>query len=507
MYCFVGTPNAQILAALSAGNVSANATNVIVRRNRREEAAFREREKKKASTSGFSICGASPMPVQFSSSIDYSTSDDECPTGGDHPHDDNDAGQLPAFSRSGFRAGIHLLCIGGEDHNLRIPFLLALRDRGFRITAAGTGDPAPFADAGLDYHLFHFDRFINPLADTTTLSSLAKLISDVRPDVVQSFDTKPNLLVPLAARNLPHVLVVRTINGLGLIYSSNSLTALALRQVYPALHRLAARSTALTIFQNSDDRAFFERFRMIGKGGSRLIPGSGVDTEGFDSTLATGPSRAELRQKLGLGASEVVITVTRITKQKGVLTLLAAAALVHKARPSVRFLLVGPRESEGSSAIEEDELDRHAAYVTAIGRRSDVPSLLGLADVFAFPTEYREGVPRVLLEAALAGLPIITTKMPGCSDVIRDGWSGWLVPPSRPDLLAERILNVLNHRELARVVAARASKFVRSEFGLQITAARYAQAYTELVDRSGQNGSRDLNGAAGGANQNRGAHS
>jgi len=72
---------------------------------------------------------------------------------------------------------------------------------------------------------------------------------------------------------------------------------------------------------------------------------------------------------------------------------------------------VGPRESEGPFAVTQAEIERHAPYVLAIGPRSDVPALLGVADVFAFPTEYLEGVPRALLEAAVAGRPIVTTRM------------------------------------------------------------------------------------------------
>jgi len=387
----------------------------------------------------------------------------------------------------------HLLCIGGEDHNLRIPFLLALRGRGFRITAAGTADPLPFLQSGIDYRAFRFERFVNPLADAAAIRTLTKLIAGVRPDIVQSFDTKPNLLVPVAARNLRDVLVVRTINGLGQIYSSRSLAALALRRIFPTLHRVAARSTALTVFQNREDQIFFESHRMIGKGASQLIPGSGIDIETFGRALATGVSRIELRRQLKLDKFEIVITVTRMTRQKGIPTLLEAAALVHEERPSVRFLLVGPRESEGPSAVTQAEIDRHAPYVIAIGKRPDIPALLRLADVFAFPTEYREGVPRVLLEAALAGLPIVTTNMPGCIDVIRDGWSGFLVPPRNPRFLAERILDLLREREAARVMGARAGLLVRKEFNLQITVARYAEAYTALMNASARNHPRKIN--------------
>jgi glycosyltransferase involved in cell wall biosynthesis len=362
--------------------------------------------------------------------------------------------------------------------------LLALRDKGFRISTAGTGNPIPFERAGLDYHPFHFARFVDPLSDWAALKAISKLIADVRPALVQCFDTKLNLLVPFAARGFRDVKVVSTINGLGWLYSSSSPMALGLRPVYRALQRLADRWTAVTVFQNRDDQAFFMRHRMVGRGGNVVIPGSGIDIERFERAGATGPSLAELREALGLGASEVVVTVTRMTRQKGIPTLLEAAALVHQHRPGVRFLLVGPRESEGPFAVTQAEIERHAPYVLAVGSRSDVPALLGLADVFAFPTEYFEGVPRALLEAAVAGRPIVTTRMPGCTDVIRDGWNGFLVPPRDPRLMAERILDLLRDREAAAAMGVRAAHLVKTEFNLKITVARYAAVYEDLARRA-----------------------
>jgi glycosyltransferase involved in cell wall biosynthesis len=377
----------------------------------------------------------------------------------------------------------HLLYVGGEDHYLRIPAMLALSDHGVRLTAAGTGDPGPFIKAGVNYRRFSFERFFNPLADWAAIKTFANLLVDVKPDLAQGFDTKPSFLLPLAARSIRDVQVIRTIAGRGWLYSSRSPLALTLRPVYRALHRLAARSTAATVFQNRDDLAYFERHGMVGRGGSRVIP-EAVDIEGFEQALARGPSTMRLREQLGLGASEVVITVTRMTRQKGIPTLLEAAALVHRSRPGVRFLLVGPRDSEGPLAVTQAEIDRHAPYVMAIGPRSDIPALLALGDVFAFPTEYREGLPRALLEAALAGLPIVATKIPGCAEVIRDEWNGFLVPPRSPDLLAARILHLLRDRETGRAMGSRAAERVRREFGLAAIVARQAELYAELISRS-----------------------
>ena len=380
----------------------------------------------------------------------------------------------------------HVLYVGGEDHDFRIPFMLLLRQHGFRVSAAGSGDPAPFAQAGIDFHRFDFKRFVNPLADLAAVRSLSRLLARVRPDIVQTCDTKPGLLVPLAARGLPGVQVVRTVNGRGWLYSSHSPLALTLRPIYRALHRLAARSTAATVFEIHDDQTYFDSHRMTGTRGGRVIPGAGTDVEGFERALAAAPPPAQLRDELGLGTSEVVMTVTRMTREKGIPTLLKAAALTHKVRPNVQFVLVGPRESEGPLSVSQAEIDSHAPYVVATGPRSDVAALLRIADVFAFPSEYREGVPRALCEAALAGVPTVATSMPGCCEVITDGVNGFVVPPGSPLLLAEKILAVPDDPAPARAMAARAAERVRQEFALTAIVAGHAALYRELIDSVGR---------------------
>ena len=375
----------------------------------------------------------------------------------------------------------HLLCIGGEDHHLRIPFLLELGRCGLRVVAAGTADAAPFANAGIDYWPIHFDRFISPAADRATIDELRELLCAVRPHIAHSFDTKPNILVPWAARNLRGIHVVRTINGMGWVYSSRSPLALLLRPVQRALHRRAGRWSDATIFQNGHDKSYFERTGLVGSAQAVLIPGSGVDLDSFDRALAQGASPGDLRQSLGLDDAEVVVTVTRLTRQKGIPTLLKAAALVHQMRPSVRFVLVGPRSSEGPLAVSGAEIERHAPYVIATGPRNDVAALLHMADLFVLPTEYREGVPRALLEAALAGLPLVSTNVPGCDEVLRDGWNGRMVRPRAPAELAATILELLSDRVAARAMGARAAQTVRAQFGLATTVAQYHDVYRRCL--------------------------
>lgn len=374
---------------------------------------------------------------------------------------------------------LHVLCVGGEDHNFRIPFLTALRSRGFRVTAAGTGAALPFSASGIEYHGYDFNRFSARITDGLAISQLSELVQRIRPDIVQTFDTKPNLLGPLAIRGtLP---VVRTINGMGYVFSSTSLRALAFRPVYLALQRLASCWTTATVFQNTADSHFFRRYRLLGKSAAVLIGSSGIDLDAFEAARRRRLSVAKLKADLNLGDSEVVLTVSRLTVQKGIPTLLAAAAIVHAARPNVRFLLVGPRESEGPFAVDQALIERHAPYVIALGSRPDVPALLDLANVFACPTEYREGVPRVLLEAGLAGVPMVATRMPGCDDVVTEDWNGHLVPQRDPRAMAAAILDLLEDPTRARCMGQRSIELVRREYDLNVVTDRYADLYRRLL--------------------------
>jgi glycosyltransferase involved in cell wall biosynthesis len=381
---------------------------------------------------------------------------------------------------------LHLLCVGGEDHALRIPFLAALQNRGLRVSAAGTGAASAFAKTGIPYHQYQFDRFGVGFADRAAMGQLARLVKSARPDVIQTFDTKPNLFAPLALRG--SVPVVRTINGMGWVFSSTELRALAFRPVYLAMQRLAACWTAATVFQNKADSSFFQRHRLLGKSSSVIIGSSGIDVGAFEAAQARTASPAALRAELGLDDAEIVLTVSRLTVQKGITTLLEAAKLVHEVRPNVRFLLVGPRESEGPFAVGQELIEAHAPYVIATGARSDIPALLGIADLFAFPTEYREGIPRVLLEAGLAGVPIVASRMPGCDDVVREDWNGKLVAPRDPRALAASILDLLQDSARAKTMGQRSINVVRKEFDLNVVADRYAELYTQLLSRSYSSG-------------------
>jgi glycosyltransferase involved in cell wall biosynthesis len=211
-----------------------------------------------------------------------------------------------------------------------------------------------------------------------------------------------------------------------------------------------------------------------------LIRGSGIDVEAFDRSAKDEQRTTRLREHLGLTASNIVITVTRIEPLKGIGTLLAAAELVQDVNPDTQVLLVGPWEDGDARHARLRDLCERSRSLRWIGPRSDIHALLRLACVFVLPTEFREGLPRVLLEAALAELPIVTTDMPGCMSVVEHGRNGFIVPPRAPGAVAAALLELLASPELWRAFGRNGSDHVRQHFSLDRVVDDYATLYRTL---------------------------
>jgi glycosyltransferase involved in cell wall biosynthesis len=276
---------------------------------------------------------------------------------------------------------------------------------------------------------------------------------------------------------------VRTLTGMGYVFSSRSPLALGLRPVDLALQAAASRAASMTVFQNRDDQALFMRLRLAREDASTLVPGSGIDTALLQSRRPPAEELESLRRELGIEHTRVVTMVSRLVRTKGVAEFCAAARAVRTQRPDCTFLLVGPLSSEGWQAVSRREVEGNPD-VRWLGPRHDVPALLALSDVFALPTFYREGVPRALLEAAALGLPLVSTDMPGCRDVIRDGCNGILVPPRDAPALAEALLRLLDAEpDELRQMGERSREHVERHFTLEHVADSYARIYRRLLER------------------------
>ena len=214
---------------------------------------------------------------------------------------------------------------------------------------------------------------MSPVEDVYSYRSLADMLRRRLPDIVQTFDTKPAILAPFATRATGVGRVVRTVNGLGWIYSSSSPTARALRPAFESLHRITEPMTARTVFQNRSDLEFFEAREIIRKGSGQLVPGSGVDIANvkmsmnpFDEiaveeatrlkekgvvteiiAVSVGPAQCQetLRTAMAIGADRGILVETDAEVQPLAVAKLLKA-LVDKEQPQLIIL--------GKQAIDDD---------------------------------------------------------------------------------------------------------------------------------------------------------
>jgi glycosyltransferase involved in cell wall biosynthesis len=374
----------------------------------------------------------------------------------------------------------HICIVGGPDVDARQPLMERLEGE-FEVLALGT-DPrvaGSFAARGLRYRDYRMSRRANPLLDLRTVWQLVRIFRAERPAIVHTFDTKPGVLARLAARIARVPVVIGTLPGLGSLYAAPSLRARLIRLVYQPLQAVACRWADITVFQNEDDAREFERLHLVPRSRATVIPGSGVRTDVFAAGRHDGAH--ELRLQLGPAGHVVVVMISRILRSKGVLDFAAAARNAQRTNPALAFVLVGGEDPGSLDALTPAELVELRDSVTWLGARSDVREILEAADVFVFPSVYREGVPRVLLEAASMGLPLVAADVPGSRDVVVDGENGFLVAPGDPAATADAILRLAAEPELRRRFGRRSRERAVARFDFEAVAARTVSMYRELL--------------------------
>jgi glycosyltransferase involved in cell wall biosynthesis len=351
----------------------------------------------------------------------------------------------------------------------------------FDVCAVGT-EPAladSFAKNGLRYHSYRMSRRANPLTDVHAVGQLVRIFRAERPAIVHTFDTKPAVWGRLAAKLAGVPVVIGTLPGLGSLYTRTDLKAQLIRIVYQPLQTLVCRWADVTTFQNDDDAQEFVKRRVVSQTRVTVIPGSGIPTDVF---MPLDPASAALRRaELGLDDEIVVVMISRILRSKGVLDFAAAGRAASDANRRVRFLLVGQHDAESLDRLSPDELQRMRESVTWLGRRDDVKEILGAADIFVLPSFYREGIPRVLLEAASMRLPLVAADVPGSRDVVEDGVNGFLVEPRDPNAITDAVLRLADTPELRRRFGEKSRELAVRRFDLTVVAAQTASLYQRLL--------------------------
>jgi glycosyltransferase involved in cell wall biosynthesis len=293
---------------------------------------------------------------------------------------------------------------------------------------------------------------MNPVEELKVLWQVKNIYSKEKPDIAHHFTVKCILYGSIAAHWSRVGAVVNAVTGQGYIFSAPGFGGLILRLIARSLYWHALKGTQI-IFQNEEDRRAFIGMHLVDPAAAHLIPGSGIDLERFIPTP----------EPQGL---PVVMFAARMLWEKGVGDFVQAARILRSEGVRARFVLVGDTYKDDPSAVPEQQLKawKEDGVIEWWGWRDDMQFVLSQSSVVCLPTYYKEGVPRVLTEAAAAGRPIVSSDVVGCKEIVRDGLNGFVVPPKQPVLLAQALRALIDDPHKRAQMGCEGRKIVEQSF-------------------------------------------
>ncbi|MCD9477279.1 glycosyltransferase family 4 protein [Photobacterium phosphoreum] len=279
----------------------------------------------------------------------------------------------------------------------------------------------------------------NIFKEMKLLYSINKVIINFKPDIIHTFTIKPVLYGSLISKINPFIKgdIVSSITGLGSLSLSKNKRGKLIWGLVERIYKISLSSPRTKIiFENEDDMGFFINNSISNERNSFVVNGAGVDLDVFNIS----------HEKFNV---ITVILVSRLLKDKGISEYIEAGKILKDEGVNVRLLLVGDIDNNNPSTMDEKDIKEahNKGYIDWVGFQSDISKYNKLSHIACLPS-YREGRPKSLIESAACGLPIITTDVPGCRQMVDDGLNGIIVPVRNAVKLADAIKTLSSSPEM-----------------------------------------------------------
>ena len=353
--------------------------------------------------------------------------------------------------------------------NFRAGLVRRIQAAGYAVAVVSPDDAhaTRLADLGVVHLAAAVDsKGLSPVADLELLARYRAIFREHRPAALMTWTIKPNIYGSIAA-HMSGIPVINNVSGLGTVFIRRSLVT----AIVSTLYRLAFSRSATVFFQNPDDRHLFIEKRLVAESRTTLLPGSGIDTCKFAPSVRS-TDQGDVSQAF------TFLLVARLLRDKGIGEYVQAARMVRGRYPGARFQILGVADADNRTAISRQELAAwmDEGVISYLGAAEDVRPHIGAADCIVLPS-YREGMPRALLEGAALAKPLIATRVPGCTEIARDGVNALLCTVRDPVSLAAamtRMVELPPERRQQMGLAGR--RIAITEFDEGIVTDRYMAA-------------------------------
>jgi glycosyltransferase involved in cell wall biosynthesis len=368
----------------------------------------------------------------------------------------------------------------------RLPIALRARQRGYDVdlVTGQAGSVSMEASAeqvlathGIDHRRLAFGASsLNPFVELRGLLQLVAQLRSRRPDLVHCASAKGVLYGGLAARLARVPALVLSISGMGYAFTEASKPSFARRFIsaaYRVLARLAfGHPNKCVVVQNEHDRQHMLDSGLATASEICLIPGSGVHLPDYAGMT---PERKQ----------PIVLLPARMLGDKGVVEFVEAARLIKPHVPEWRFILAGTANYLNPSSIPLAQIEawQKERVIEWLGHVDYMPTLYRDAAIVCLPS-YREGMPKVLLEAAAAGCAVVTTDSVGCREAIIDGETGDLVPVRDSAKLAEALLGLIRDKSRRQAYGRAGQLMAVERFSIEAVIDRTLGIYASLLENA-----------------------
>ena len=313
-------------------------------------------------------------------------------------------------------------------YNFRLGLIRGLQQKGYEVTVIAPKDnfTAKLVAEGIHFHEISISNYgTNPITELKLIRRFYKTYKKINPDMIFHYTIKPNIYGSIAAAfcKIPSIIVT---TGLGQMFQFKNFFV---RWITLTFYRIATFLAKEVWFLNDNDRDVFVFKRIVRKSKARVLKSEGIDTDWF---------KPKKDKKFYV---DRFLFAGRLIWDKGVREFVEAAKLVKTKYPNVRFELLGFIDQSNPNSVPYDTINdwQKNRIITYLGETSDIRPYMEKASCLVFPSFYREGVSRVLMEAASMETPIITTDNVGCREIVDHNKNGFLVEVNNVLALSQAI--------------------------------------------------------------------
>ncbi len=309
--------------------------------------------------------------------------------------------------------------------------------------------------------------FQNPITELIGLFQLIRALRKFNPTTVHSATAKANLMSLIACQFLGKTKLILSISGMGTLFTGKvKMRKLILQKLYKLIFNVLLKGVRFNlIFQNKDDYQNYKSFINFNDSEANIVPGSGVDIK--------------ILKPIKKKSNTIkVLLPARMLYEKGIQEFINAIKILKSENIVGEFYLAGDTVSINPSAIKRKIIDKWVSkgFIYYLGYQHDIQRLYEDIDIVCLPS-WSEGFPKVLMEAASFGLPVITTNVPGCRDAVINNVTGIIVPLQNEIKLANAIKILIRDSKLRKKMGEANRSLAIKKFDLKVIVPKIVSLY------------------------------